>query len=64
MGFSMTVPNERSLSSETSLEGLQVWTVDNNAAYVLSFAAEQDKFASYLPTLEHIIDTFRLTRSG
>ena len=63
MGFIMTVPNERSLSSETNVEGLQVWTVDNNTAYVLSFAAEQDKLAGYLPIMEHIIDTFRITRT-
>jgi eukaryotic-like serine/threonine-protein kinase len=63
-GFTITVPNERSLSSETNVEGVQLWTVDNNTAYVLSFAAEQDKFASYLPTVEHIIDTFRITRAG
>jgi hypothetical protein len=64
MKFTMTVPNAKSLSSETTVEGLQVWTVDNNKAYVLSFASEQDKFAGYLPTIEHIIDTFRLTRTG
>lgn len=63
MGFTMTVPNQRSLNSETPVEGLQVWTVDNNTAYVLSFASEQDKFAGYLPTIEHIIDTFQITRA-
>ena len=61
MGFTMTVPNDRSLTSETNVEGIQVWTVDNNTAYVLSFAAEQDKFAGYLPVIEHIIGTFQIT---
>jgi serine/threonine-protein kinase len=63
MGFTMSVPNERSLTSETNVEGVQVWTVDNNTAYVLSFAAEQDKLAGYVPVIEHILETFQITRT-
>jgi hypothetical protein len=64
IGFTVTAPNERGLGSESRLDGVQIWTIDNGTAYVLSFAAEQNKFSSYLPVIEHIIDTFRITRAA
>jgi hypothetical protein len=63
IGFTVTTPNERSLQSETNVQGVQVLTIDNNTAYVLSFAAEQANFSSYIPIMEHAIDTFRIART-
>ena len=64
IGFTVTAPSERSLDSESTLEGVQVWTVEGNYGYVLSFASEQDKFSSYSPIMEHIIDSFQISRNA
>jgi hypothetical protein len=62
--FTVTSPNERGLGLKPILEGVQIWTVHDNFAYILSFAAEQDKFSRYAPIMEHIIESFRITRTA
>lgn len=64
VGFILTVPSESSFSPETTITGEQIWTIDNDTAYVLSFAAEQNKSTSYSPVMEHILDSFRITRTS
>jgi hypothetical protein len=64
IGFTVTAPSERSLDSESTLEGVQVWTIEGNSGYVLSFASEQDKFSGYMPVVEHIIDSFLISRNA
>jgi hypothetical protein len=64
IGFTVKAPSERSFNSESTLEGVQVWTIEGNYGYVLSFASEQDRFSGYMPVVEHIIDSFRISRTA
>lgn len=61
VGFRLTAPNEQGHGSEAALQGVQIWAIDNDTAYVLSFTAEQSTFSRYLPVIDHIVDSFRIT---
>jgi hypothetical protein len=61
--YTMVLQNERAPSVRTTLHGMQVWTINDDSIFVLSFVAEQNKFALYQPTIEHIIRTFRMAGS-
>ena len=61
IGFTVTLSNETSSNSESNLQGVHFWTVQGDHGYAISFAAEQDKFSSYRPVMNHIIDTFRIS---
>ena len=59
--FNMTLPSERAIATNTTkIQGIQVWTINEDSAYVVSFAAAQDTFSKHLPAIEQIIDTFRI----
>ena len=62
--YTMTSPSDRAITTNpTKIQGIQVWTINDDSAYVVSFAAAEDQFSSYLPTIQKIIDTFRITNS-
>ena len=63
IGYTTTLPNNESNSTKTKIQGMQLWTINDNYVYTFSFGAEQGKFSSYLPTIQKIIDTFRITNS-
>ena len=46
--------------SETPLQNLQVWTVKNGTAYVITYTGTPEEFESSLPALQSVLDTFRL----
>lgn len=65
--YTLEIPDERGRNigaTNTTIQGLQVWTISNGSAYVLSFASEQDEFSRHLPAIEQIINSFRLTNSA
>lgn len=62
IGYTMALQNESASSGQkTNIQGMQVWTIKNDIIYVFSFAAEQNKFPLYLPLIDQIISTFRIT---
>ena len=47
------------------LKKMQVWSVINKSkAYVVTFAAEESKYQSYLPQFQHILDSLGITSSS
>ncbi len=42
------------------LKWMQVWTIKNNKAYILSYTAEIDKYSEYLDTIQTIINSFEI----
>ena len=61
--YATALPGNESARSVTKIRGMQVWTINDDSIYTFSFGAELDKFSSYLPTIEKIINTFRITNS-
>ena len=47
-------------NKEVERKAMQVWTVIGNKAVLITYKAEPDKFASYLPTIERMIDSFKV----
>jgi len=46
----------------SKLKKIQVWTVLNNSkAYVITFGSEESKYADYLPQVQNILSSFRIT---
>ena len=45
-------------------KAMQVWTVIGNKAFLITYKAEPDKYSSYLPTIERMIDSFKVIDSG
>ena len=45
---------------EVERKATQVWTVIDNRAFLITYKAEPDKFSSYLPTIERMIDSFKV----
>jgi hypothetical protein len=43
------------------LKWMQVWTVQNNKAYVISYTAEISKYSTFLGTAQEMIDSFEIT---
>jgi serine/threonine-protein kinase len=47
-------------NKEVERKAMQVWTVIGNKAILITYKAEPDKFSSYLPTIERMIDSFKV----
>jgi hypothetical protein len=47
-------------NKEVERKAMQVWTVIGNKAFLITYKAEPDKFTSYLPTIERMIDSFKV----
>ena len=47
-------------NEEVERKAMQVWTVIGNKAILITYKAEPDKFLSYLPTIERMIDSFKV----
>jgi hypothetical protein len=45
------------------LKKTQVWTVDDNKAYVITFSAEESRYADYLPSVENMIGSLQINAS-
>jgi serine/threonine-protein kinase len=58
--YTMVLQNESAPVPRTALHGMQVWTINDDSIFVLSFVAEQNRFALYQPIIEHIIRTFTM----
>ena len=61
--YAMVLQNESAPVVRTSLHGMQAWTINDDSIFVLSFVAEQNRFALYQPIIEHVIRTFRMAGS-
>jgi len=46
--------------SETPLQNLQVWTVKDGTAYIITYTGTPEEFESSLPALQSVLDIFRL----
>ena len=42
------------------LKKTQVWTVDGNKAYVLTFSAQESRYDDYLPSVESMLDSLQI----
>jgi hypothetical protein len=49
-------------NKEVERKAIQVWTVIGNKAFLITYKAEPDKFSSYLPTIERMIDSFKIIK--
>ena len=47
-------------NEEVERKAMQVWTVIGNKAVLITYKADPDKFSSYLPTIERMIDSFKV----
>jgi hypothetical protein len=52
-----TLPN---IGNPISFEILHSWTVIDNKIYVFQYSAESAKFNTYLPSVKHILESFRI----
>jgi eukaryotic-like serine/threonine-protein kinase len=43
-----------------NLKRLQIWTIKNNKAYIITYTADVDKYAKYLPKIQTMIDSFAI----
>ena len=43
------------------LKWMQVWTIKNDKAYVISYTAEIGRYSAFLETVEEMIDSFEIT---
>jgi eukaryotic-like serine/threonine-protein kinase len=47
-------------NEEVERKAMQIWTVIGNKAVLITYKADPDKFSSYLPTIERMIDSFKV----
>lgn len=47
-------------NEEVERKAMQVWTVIGNKAVLITYKAEPDKFSNYLPTIERMIESFKV----
>ena len=56
-----TFPEEPSDPKGTNLKELQLWMTNNSRAYILSYFTTNDSFDIYLPVIQKMIESFRIT---
>jgi eukaryotic-like serine/threonine-protein kinase len=60
-------PAQKIVFSETvqqiPIKTMQVWTIKDNEAYIITFAGEAAKYSDYLPTIQKMIDSFEFINS-
>jgi eukaryotic-like serine/threonine-protein kinase len=47
-------------NEEVERKAMQVWTVIGNKAVLITYKSEPDKFSNYLPTIERMIESFKV----
>ena len=47
-------------NEEVERKAMQVWTAIGNKAVLITYKADPDRFSSYLPTIERMIDSFKV----
>jgi hypothetical protein len=61
-------PAQKIVFSETiqqiPIKRIQVWTIKDNKAYIITFAGEAAKYSDYLPTIQKMIDSFEFINSN
>ncbi|HYY85717.1 MAG TPA: hypothetical protein VE594_01285 [Nitrososphaeraceae archaeon] len=40
---------------------MQIYTIYNNKVYLITFTAQETLFSNYIPLVENMIDTFRIS---
>ncbi len=45
------------------IKNLQVWTINGDNAYILTFGMESSKYSEYAPLIDDIINSFKLVQS-
>ena len=43
------------------LKTMEVWTINGNTAYMISYNADSSDFSNYLPIIQKMIDSFATT---
>jgi serine/threonine-protein kinase len=43
-----------------NLKRLQIWTIKNNKAYIITYTADGDKYTKYLSTIQTMINSFAI----
>jgi serine/threonine-protein kinase len=47
-------------NNQVQRKALQLWTVIDNKAILITYKAQHDKYSSYLPTIEKMINSFQV----
>ena len=47
-------------NEDVERKAMQIWTAIGNKAVLITYKADPDKFSSYLPTIERMIDSFKV----
>jgi serine/threonine-protein kinase len=55
-----TFPEEPADLNGTKYKEIQVWTINNSRAYIISYFTTMDEYDNYLPIAQKIIDSFRV----
>ena len=61
------IPADRYVSTATAAvpfpsKVLEIFTVKGNKGYIIRYIAEESEYPIYLPTVQKMIDTFRITK--
>lgn len=43
-------------------KAMQIWTVNGDKAYLITYKAEPGQYSKYLPTIEKMVDSFQFTK--
>lgn len=52
--------NQETPNAPVNLKVMETWTVIDNKVYLVSFNADTQKFATYLPTVQQMIDSLQI----
>ena len=55
-----TPTNQETPNAPVNLKVMETWTVIDNKVYLVSFNADTQKFATYLPTVQQMIDSLQI----
>ena len=47
-------------NNQVERKAMQLWTVIDNRAILITYKAQPDKYSTYLPTIEQMIDSFQV----
>jgi hypothetical protein len=47
-------------NNQVERKAMQLWTVIDNRAILITYKAQPDKYSAYLPTIEQMIDSFQV----
>lgn len=57
-----TFPEEPNALNGREFKEMQVWTINNSRAYIISYFTTVDDYDNYLPMAQKIINSFRIVR--